>query len=137
MLLTKFDPFKQLKEIEKNLYTQVGNNEGVTAFVPTVNTREGEFAYHVDVDLPGVKKEDIKVDLNKGILTISGERKTKEEVKQEDYYKIETYFGKFSRSFTLPDNVDIENIEAKSDNGVLEIVIPKLKDDVSKKINRD
>ena len=103
MLLTKFDPFKQLKEIEKNLYTQVGNNEGVTAFVPTVNTREGEFAYHVDVDLPGVKKEDIKVDLNKGILTISGERKTKEEVKQEDYYKIETYFGKFSRSFTLPD----------------------------------
>ncbi|MGH2279271.1 Hsp20/alpha crystallin family protein [Aliarcobacter sp. ERUVET-7] len=133
MLLTKFDPFKQLKEIEKNLYTQVGNNEGVTAFVPTVNTREGEFAYHVDVDLPGVKKEDIKVDLNKGILTISGERKTKEEVKQEDYYKIETYFGKFSRSFTLPDNVDIENIEAKSYNGVLEIVIPKLKDDVSKK----
>ena len=133
MLLTKFDPFKQLKEIEKNLYTQVGNNEGVTAFVPTVNTREGEFAYHVDVDLPGVKKEDIKVDLNKGILTISGERKTKEEVKQEDYYKIETYFGKFSRSFTLPDNVDIENIEAKSDNGVLEIVIPKLKDDVFKK----
>lgn len=133
MLLTKFDPFKQLKEIEKNLYTQVGNNEGVTAFVPTVNTREGEFAYHVDVDLPGVKKEDIKVDLNKGVLTISGERKTKEEVKQEDYYKIETYFGKFSRSFTLPDNVDIENIEAKSDNGVFEIVIPKLKDDVSKK----
>ena len=133
MLLTKFDPFKQLKEIEKNLYTQVGNNEGVTAFVPTVNTREGEFAYHVDVDLPGVKKEDIKVDLNKGVLTISGERKTKEEVKQEDYYKIETYFGKFSRSFTLPDNVDIENIEAKSDNGVLEIVIPKLKDDVKKK----
>ena len=133
MLLTKFDPFKQLKEIEKNLYTQVGNNEGVTAFVPTVNTREGEFAYHVDVDLPGVKKEDIKVDLNEGVLTISGERKTKEEVKQEDYYKIETYFGKFSRSFTLPDNVDIENIEAKSDNGVLEIVIPKLKDDVSKK----
>ena len=133
MLLTKFDPFKQLKEIEKNLYTQVGNNEGVTAFVPTVNTREGEFAYHVDVDLPGVKKEDIKVDLNKGILTISGERKTKEEIKQEDYYKIETYFGKFSRSFTLPDNVDIENIEAKSDNEVLEIVIPKLKDDVSKK----
>jgi HSP20 family protein len=133
MFLTKFDPFKQLKEIEKNLYSQVGNNEGVTAFVPTVNTRESENGYHVDVDLPGVKKEDIKVDLNKGILTISGERKTKEEINQEDYYKIETYFGKFSRSFTLPDSADIENIEAKSDNGVLEIFIPKLKDDVSKK----
>lgn len=101
--------------------------------MPTVNTRESENGYHVDVDLPGVKKEDIKVDLNKGILTISGERKTKEEINQEDYYKIETYFGKFSRSFTLPDSADIENIEAKSDNGVLEIFIPKLKDDVSKK----
>ena len=133
MFLTKFDPFKQLKEIEKNLYSQVGNNEGVTAFVPTVNTRESENGYHVDVDLPGVEKEDIKVDLNKGILTISGERKTKEEINQEDYYKIETYFGKFSRSFTLPDSADIENIEAKSDNGVLEIFIPKLKDDISKK----
>lgn len=133
MFLTKFDPFKQLKEIEKNLYSQVGNNEGVTAFVPTVNTRESENGYHVDVDLPGVKKEDIKVDLNKGILTISGERKTKEEINQEDYYKIETYFGKFSRSFTLPDNADIENIEASSDNGVLEVIIPKLKDDNTKK----
>lgn len=50
MLLTKFDPFKQLREIEKNLYNQT-KNEGVNAFVPVVNTREGEFAYHVDVDL--------------------------------------------------------------------------------------
>lgn len=134
MFLAKFDPFRQLREIEKNLYNnQVTSNEGVTAFVPIVNTREGEFAYHVDVDLPGVKKEDIKVDINKGVLTISGERKVKDEIKEEDYYKVETYFGKFSRSFTLPDNVDIENIEAKSDNGVLEVVIPKLKNDSTKK----
>ena len=132
MLITKFDPFKQLKELEKNFYNQ-SKNEGVGAFVPVVNTREGEFAYHVDVDLPGVKKEDIKVDINKGILTISGERKVKDEIKEEDYYKVETYFGKFSRSFTLPDNADIENIEASSDNGVLEVTIPKLKDENSKK----
>ncbi len=132
MLLTKFDPFKQIREIEKSLYNQ-NKNEGVNAFVPVVNTREGEFAYHVDVDLPGVKKEDIKVDINKGILTISGERKIKDEVKEEDYYKVETYFGKFSRSFTLPDNADIENIEAANENGVLEVVIPKLKDDNTKK----
>ena len=132
MFLTKFDPFKQLRDLEKDFYT-VSKNEGVSAFVPVVNTREGEFAYHVDVDLPGVKKEDIKVDINKNILTISGERKTKDEIKQDDYYKVETYFGKFSRSFTLPENADVENIEAKSDNGVLEVVIPKLKDDITKK----
>jgi len=132
MLITKFDPFKQIRELEKSFYNQ-SKNEGVNGFVPVVNTREGEFAYHVDVDLPGVKKEDIKVDINKGVLTISGERKVKEEIKEEDYYKVETFFGKFSRSFTLPDNADIENIEASSDNGVLEVSIPKLKDENSKK----
>lgn len=126
MLLTKFDPFKQLKELERDLYPYP-KNESVSSFLPIVNTREGEFAYHVDVDLPGIKKKDISVDIHKDILTISGERKLKEEVKEEDYYKVETSFGKFSRSFTLPDDADIENIEANSDNGVLEVVIPKLK----------
>ncbi|GGD45076.1 hypothetical protein GCM10012288_19270 [Malaciobacter pacificus] len=129
MLITKFDPFRQLKEIERNLYNYQNNNESVSGFVPVVNTREGENSYYIDVDLPGVNKEDIKVDYNKGVLTISGERKTKEEVKEEDYYKVETYFGKFSRSFNLPENADIENIEAKSDNGVLEVIVPKLKDE--------
>ena len=61
-------------------------------------------------------------------------RKTKNEIKEEDYYKLETSFGKFSRSFTLPDNADIENIEAASDNGVLEVVIPKLSEEKHKKI---
>ncbi|NVJ52050.1 MAG: Hsp20/alpha crystallin family protein [Campylobacteraceae bacterium] len=133
MLLTKFDPFKQFKDLERSFYNYPSNNESVHGFVPIVNTREGESAYHIDVDLPGVKKEDIKVDINKNILTISGERKTKDEIKEEDYYKVETSFGKFTRSFTLPENVDIENIEARSDNGVLEVIIPKQEEQNSKK----
>lgn len=132
MLLTKFDPFKQLKEMEKSFYNYP-SNEGVNGFVPVVNTREGENAYHIDVDLPGVKKEDISVDVDKNVLTVSGERKTKKEVKEEDYYKIETSFGKFSRSFTIPENVDVENIEARSEDGVLEVIIPKLEDKKTKK----
>ena len=133
MLVTRFDPFKQLKEIEKSFYDYPTTNEAVSGFVPIVNTREGKSAYHIDVDLPGVKKEDINVEMNKDLLIISGERKTKDEVKEDDYYKLETTFGKFSRSFTLPENVDVENIEARSDNGVLEIVIPKLKEEKIKK----
>jgi small subunit ribosomal protein S1 len=82
MLVTRFDPFKQFRELEKDFY-KYPSNEGVSGFVPVVNTREGEFAYHIDVDLPGVKKEEIKVDIHKGVLTISGERKIKEEVKEE------------------------------------------------------
>lgn len=132
MLLTKFDPFRQFKELEKSFYNYP-KNEGVNGFVPVVNTREGENAYHIDVDLPGVKKDDISVDIDKNILTISGERKTKEEIKEEDYYKVETSFGKFSRSFTIPENIDTENIEARSEDGVLEVIIPKMEATKTKK----
>ena len=133
MLLTRFDLFKQFRELEKSFYNYP-KDEGLNGFVPVVNTREGENAYHIDVDIPGVKKEDISVDINKNILTISGERKTKAEVKEEDYYKVETSFGKFSRSFTVPENVDLENIEARSEDGVLEVIIPKLEESKTKKI---
>ena len=66
------------------------------------------------------------------ILTISGERKVKKEVKEEDYYKLESSFGSFSRSFTLPEKVDTENIHANTADGVLEVVIPKLETAESK-----
>jgi len=101
----------------------------VNAFVPSVNTREDESAYVVEVDLPGVKKEDIKVNIDpeKRTLTISGERKFKEEVKKEDYYKIESSYGKFMRTFSLPENVDLDNIDAKTEEGVLHITLPKVK----------
>jgi len=129
MLLTPYNPFKEIREIENRLFghqAAARNEENVATFAPKVNTREGEFAYHLDVDLPGVKKEDIHIDIKENVLTVSGERNFKEEVKEEDYYRVETRFGKFSRSFTLPDDADIENIEASSDSGVLEVVIPKL-----------
>jgi len=105
-------------------------------FTPAVNTREGKEAYHIDVDLPGIDKEDVEISIDKNLLTISGKREVKEELKEEDYYKIESKYGSFSRSFTLPEKVDIENIRAASDNGVLEIIIPKLKvlKDTTKKI---
>ena len=93
--------------------------------MPKVNTLEGEHAYHIMVDLPGIKKEDINIDLNDNILTIYGSREYKQETKKEDYYKIESSFGKFQRAFSLPENIDTENISASSDNGVLEIVVPK------------
>jgi HSP20 family protein len=129
MLITPYNPFRDIREIENRLFGSRALSEmeeSVATFTPKVNTREGEFAYHVDVDLPGVKKEDIKVDVKENVLTISGERHSKEETKEKDYYRMESSFGKFSRSFTLPDNADVENIEASSDNGVLEVVIPKM-----------
>ena len=95
-------------------------------FTPSINTREGEFAYHIEVDLPGVKKEDISVSIEDGKLVISGERTHKDELKEENYYKVESSFGKFSRSFSLPEEADIEKVHAESIDGVLEVVVPKL-----------
>ncbi len=137
MLITRFDPFKEFTNMHKvfqNYPAVVRDGEtAISTFTPVVNTREGEFAYHIDVDLPGVKKEDISIDIEEGKLTISGERNIKEEVKEEDYYKVETSFGKFQRVFTIPKNVDVENITASTENGVLEVVIPKLEKDKNKK----
>ncbi len=134
MLVTRFDPFAEIRELEKRLLGAVDlpakdEKEVVNAFVPSVNTREDENAYVVEVDLPGVKKEDIKVNIDheKRTLTISGERKFKEEVKKDDYYKIESSYGKFMRTFSLPENVDVDNIDAKTEDGVLHITLPKVK----------
>lgn len=136
MFVTRYNPRKDIQDFRRgfeSLNTFLDNfiekspTISQTDFVPTVNTREGEHAYHVEVDLPGMKKEDINVDVNDNIVTISGERKTKDEVKEEEYYKIESTYGKFERSFTLPENVDVENIHAESQDGVLEVIIPKLK----------
>ena len=136
MFVTRYNPRRDIQEFRRgfeNLNTFLDNfierspTLSQTDFTPTVNTREGEHAYHVEVDLPGMKKKDIHVDVNDNVVTISGERKTKDEVKEEDYYKVESSYGKFERSFTLPENVDVENIHAESQDGVLEVIIPKLK----------
>lgn len=128
MLLTRYQPFNEFRDITSRFNTLLsGLEEESEGFKPIVNTREGEFAYHIDVDLPGVKKEDIAIDVTGKRLTMSGERQHKKEVKEKDYRRIESSFGKFERSFTLPDDADAENITAASKDGVLEVVIPKLK----------
>ena len=135
MLVTRHNPNTQMRELKRGfgllnsmLYDLQEQKLSLfeSDFIPTVNTREGEFAYHVEVDLPGVKKEDISVQVEDSTLIVSGERKAKEEVKEEDYYKIESSFGSFTRSFSLPEEADIENIHAESEDGVLEVIVPKL-----------
>ena len=135
MLVTRYNPYNQMREFRRgfdllnSMLDDISKESEVVAkvdFTPTINTREGEFAYHVEVDLPGVKKEDINIQIEDNTLVISGERKVKEEIKEKDYYRVESAFGSFSRSFTLPEDVDIENIHAESSDGVLEVVVPKL-----------
>ena len=130
-MLVRYNPAAELQKGLEVLNAIVNNFENASdertlvAFTPAVNTREDEKAYYIEVDLPGVKKEDIDVTTEDNVLTISGERKVREEVDEEAYYKVESRYGKFSRSFTLPEDADVEKIEAHAQNGVLEVVIPK------------
>ena len=129
MLLTKFHPFEELQALESrfgDVLSSSRRRDLLSDFTPSVNTREGKFAYHIDVDLPGVKKEDIHIAVDGKLLTIKGERHSKEEVEKEDYYSMESSFGSFQRSFTMPDGIDIENIHAEDSDGVLDITIPKI-----------
>jgi HSP20 family protein len=105
---------------------------GGSVFTPKVDVIENETSYEVQVAVPGLNKEDFKIEINENYLTVSGERKFTNESqpggktgKEKNFHSIETNYGSFSRSFTLPDNADGSKISAKYNNGILELVIPK------------
>lgn len=107
-------------------------NESVTrgggsaySFVPKVDIFENEKNYELHVAVPGMNKEDFKIDLNENRLTVSGERKYTREQNENNFRSIETQYGAFSRSFVLPEDVDAGKISAKYNNGILEILVPK------------
>ena len=95
------------------------------SFVPRVDVVEGEKAFEIHAAIPGMNKEDFKLDLNESVLTLSGERKFTKERKENNFHSFETQYGTFSRSFSLPENVDGSKISAQYVNGILEITIPK------------
>jgi len=107
------------------------------SFVPGIDIAETEAQFLVSVELPGMEKKDIDVSLDNGRLTVSGERKFEEEEKGRTYHRVETKYGSFSRSFQLPDNIDENSINAKYENGILNISIDKSEDKVKKQIKID
>lgn len=95
-------------------------------FSPRVDVLEKNNAFELQMALPGLNKEQISIDVEGEQITVSGERKLAETSENEKHHLIENYYGKFSRTFTLPENVDKENVEAKFENGILQIVLPKV-----------
>ncbi|MCG2586941.1 Hsp20/alpha crystallin family protein [Rhodohalobacter sp. WB101] len=105
-------------------------------FVPDMNVYETAKQFEVTVELPGMDKNDFDISLNDNVLTISGERRIKDQGKENGrkYHRVESRFGKFSRSLPLPNVADTDKIEAAYENGVLAITIPKLKEKTGRKI---
>ena len=103
--------------------TAPGN--GSSVWLPPVDITESEDALLLSFDLPGMQEEEIQVELDDNVLTVSGERRRKSDVRQDDYSRFERRVGAFSRSVSLPAGVKDEQIEASYENGVLEIRVPK------------
>lgn len=94
-------------------------------FRPPVDVREDDKAYYLSLDLPGLKKEDVKIDIENGVLNVSGERQFEHRNRDGNWQRTERAWGQFHRRFTLPDSVELEKIEAKMSEGVLELTLPK------------
>lgn len=130
MNLIRWEPsFREFEDFFRQyspaLLSGTGRGNGSSVWRPTADISENDKEYLVKAELPGVKKEDIKISLQEGMLTISGERKLEDEQKDENQIRIERFYGSFSRSFALPENVDGNNVRAESKDGLLLVHIPK------------
>lgn len=104
------------------------------AFAPSIDISETDKQYMIDVEVPGMKKEDIDLNVENNTLTISGERKFEKEEDDKHYHRVESHYGTFSRSFTLPDNVNTDSINATYSNGILNITVDKSEQQMKKQI---
>jgi HSP20 family protein len=97
----------------------------VADWAPSVDISETESEYQIKAEIPDVKKEDVKVTLEDGVLTIQGERKHEKEEKGKKYHRIERSYGSFVRTFSLPDVIDDDKVKAEFKDGVLNLHLPK------------
>jgi len=94
-------------------------------WAPRVDIRETDDALLVQAELPGIDKKDVQLEVKDGVLTLSGERRYEKDVKEENVHRVERVYGRFSRSFSLPSNVDANKVDADMKDGVLEVRLPK------------
>ena len=119
--VSMYDPFRMLDEMERSFFG--GNNHPTVSAFRTDVTDTGD-AFVLDAELPGFKKEDIKIDVENDCLTISAERKLNEEEKQKNFIKRERFYGSYSRSFDVS-GVNVDGIEAEYNDGILKLTMPK------------
>ena len=135
MTLIRWEPFRELDDVFARYSPFFGRlaaaragaaEEGSTAaWTPVANISETAAEYLIKAELPEVSKEDVKVTVDENVITISGERRKEAEHKDERVHRIESFYGQFSRSFRLPEDADINAIQAESRNGVLKVRVPK------------
>lgn len=111
--------------LERFFNDSLYDNTQVQNFVPEVDILESEKTYEIHFAVPGFEKDNFNLNVDDKMLTVSGERKFKEEESDKKYKSVRTSYGSFERTFTLPKNVNASKIEANYTNGILEVIIPK------------
>ena len=136
-ILTRWEPLRELSTMQDRMnrmnrlfresYSPEGPEEALTttSFVPPVDTYEDEHNIVLKLEVPGIDEKDIDVHIENNTLTVHGERKIEKEEKEENYRRIERQYGSFTRSFTLPSSVDLGQVSAHYDRGVLKIKLAK------------
>jgi HSP20 family protein len=131
MNIIRWEPMRDVEEFFRQYSpflakTLARDNAGSADWAPVANISETDKEYLIKAELPEVKREDVKITLENGVITIAGERKQVKEEKDENVLRVESFYGTFSRSFSLPDNIEEKTIRAESKDGVLRVHIPKV-----------
>ena len=148
MALVRWDPARELSSLQSEMNrlfssffdpsvaaTGGGNGPTMRRWHPAMDLVETEDHFVLRADLPGLSEKDVKIEVEDNVLTVSGERRSEHETKQEGFHRVERAFGAFSRSLTLPRGVNAEAVEASFDNGVLEVRIPKPEESKPRRIS--
>jgi HSP20 family protein len=146
MTLVKFNPIRDLINFEREInkmFNEFDNLFGLRlrdvedqnlVWMPSTDIAEYDERYEIKMDFPGLTKEDVKISYNDGQLTISGERKFESDNKDVKYHRIERSYGKFFRSFSVPNKIKEDKIEANFKDGLLTIILPKAEEATPKEI---
>ena len=150
MTLVRFNPARELLDMEREfnrMFNSFGNRFGLTkkdgkddeyenaVWVPLTDVAEDNDNYYLKADLPGIKKEDVKISYSDGSLSISGERSQEKETKDKKFHRIERSYGKYYRSFSIPNEIKEDKIKAEFTDGQLNITIPKAEEVKPKEIS--
>ena len=139
MSIVRFDPFRDITSFRDDIKCLFARTlgEGVTGtptWAPAADVFETKDAVVLKAELPGLTAEDVDVEIDDNVLTVSGERTFKDTVEEGRYYRLERSYGKFSRSLTLPQGITADAVSATFTDGVLEVVVPKAEEVKPRKI---
>jgi HSP20 family protein len=131
-VLTRFEPYREFATLQDRLNRLFQNSFGesqdsltTSSFSPAVDVYEDEHAVNLKIEVPGIDEKDLDIRVENNTLTVHGERKFEKEEKEENFRRVERQYGSFTRSFSLPQTVDSENVSANYDKGMLKISLPK------------